>query len=171
MVKMHLINNTKDNVEYLNLYDKNGKLLKEKGIRGQKTDYYMGISIIYIENSKREFLIQKTSSNRGNIYATTGGHVDYGWTFEDTIIKEVKEELGISINKEEIEEKCTCVWNHYFQKIYYLKKDIDIKDIIIQKEEVQFVKWLNKDEIDNLIKNNQFREGNIAGYKYVIGNK
>ena len=39
-------------MEYLNLYDRNGNLLKEKGIRGVKTDNLVGIVIIFIENSK-----------------------------------------------------------------------------------------------------------------------
>ena len=49
-----------------------------------------------------------------------------------------------------------------------LKKDIDINDITIQEDEVEYVKWLSIEEINNLIKNNEFREGNIEGYKYII---
>ena len=44
-------------MEYLNLYDKDGNLTEEKGIRGVKTDKLVGIVIIFIENSKGEFLI------------------------------------------------------------------------------------------------------------------
>ena len=88
-------------MEYLNLYDKEGNLTKEKGIRGEITNKLVGIVLIFIENSKGEFLIQKTSPSRENVYATTGGHVSYGSTFEETVINEVKEELGIDILEKE----------------------------------------------------------------------
>ena len=51
-----------------------------------------------------------------------------------------------------------------------LKKDIDMSDIKIQEDEVEYVEWLSKDKINELIKNNEFREGNIEGYKYIISN-
>ena len=155
-------------MEYLNLYDKTGKLLKEKGIRGEKREELVGIVIIFIENSKGEFLIQKTSASRGNIFATTGGHVSYGSDFSDTVINEVKEELGIDVSNENIVEVNTFITDRYVQKVYYLKKDIDINDITIQEDEVEYVVWLSKEKIDNLIANNSFREGNIPGYKHIV---
>ena len=155
-------------MEFLNLYDKTGNLLKEKGIRGQKTDKLFGIVIIFIENVAGEFLIQKTSPSRNSEFATTGGHVSYGETFEQAIHKEVKEELGIDISKDVVIEANTYIRQHCVQKVYYLKKDIDIKDIIIQEDEVEYVKWLSKEEINELIKNKEFRQGNIEGYRYII---
>ena len=108
-------------IEYLNLYDENGNLCEEKGIRGEKTDKYKGISSIFIENSKGEFLLQKTSASRNSIYATTGGHVQYGSNFYETIIREVKEELGLDISNEKIIEIETIARYPYLKKIYYLK--------------------------------------------------
>ena len=159
-------------MEYLNLYDKEGNLLNKKGIRGEKTGDLVGIVIIFIENSKGEFLIQKTSSSRKSTFATTGGHVSYGSTFEESIVNEVKEELGIDITNQEFVETNTYVRDYYIQKVYYLKKDIDIdiNDITIQEDEVEYVKWLDKKTINELIKNKQFREGNIEGYQYIINN-
>lgn len=157
-------------MEYLNLYDKTGRLTNEKAIRGEKTDKLVGIVIIFIENSNGEFLIQKTSSSRNSIFATTGGHVSYGSTFEESIITEVKEELGIDISNEKFIEVNTYIRDDYIQKVYYLKKDIDINDIIIQENEVEYVKWLSIETINKLIENKEFREGNIEGYLYTINN-
>lgn len=157
-------------MEYLNLYDKYGNLTKEKGIRGVKSDKLVGIVIIFIENSNGEFLIQKTSSSRNSIFATTGGHVSFGSSFEDAVINEVKEELGIDIAKENFVEVNTYIRDYYIQKVYYLKKDIDKNDIIIQEDEVEYVEWMSKERVNELIQNNEFREGNIEGYKYIINN-
>ncbi len=157
-------------MEYLNLYDKLGNLTTEKGIRGIKSDKLVGIVIIFIENSKGEFLIQKTSSARNSIFATTGGHVSFGSTFEEAVINEVKEELGVDITNENFVEVNTYIRDYYIQKVYYLKKDIDMNDIKIQEDEVEYVEWISKERINELIKNNEFREGNIEGYKYIINN-
>lgn len=105
--------------EYLNLYNRQGQLLTEKGVRGEKTDNLKGISIIFIENSKGQFLIQKTSSKRGGIFATTGGHVSYGSDFLSTILKEIKEELGLNIKREKIIDVYSYVWKHYFIKVFF----------------------------------------------------
>ena len=106
-------------MEYLNLYDKEGNLTNEKGIRGEKTDKLVGIVIIFIENSNGEFLIQKTSKSRENVYATTGGHVSYGSTFKETVINEVKEELGIDISNDNIIEMNTYIREKVIQKVTF----------------------------------------------------
>jgi 8-oxo-dGTP pyrophosphatase MutT (NUDIX family) len=155
-------------IEYLNLYDKEGNLVNEKGIRGVPSNYLKGIVIIYIENSKGEFLIQKTSKARGSVFATTGGHVDYGDTFDSTIIKEVKEELGLDISNDLVKEVTSFTYDTDIQKVYYLKKDIDIKDITIKEDEVEYVKWMSIDEIKELIDKNEYREGNIDGFNYIL---
>lgn len=157
-------------MEYLNLYDKEGNLTNEKGIRGEKTDKLVGIVIIFIENSNGEFLIQKTSKSRENVYATTGGHVSYGSTFKETVINEVKEELGIDISNDNIIEMNTYIREKVIQKVYYLKKNININDIIIQEDEVEKIEWLSKKQINKIIDNNEFRKSNIEGYKYIIDN-
>ena len=40
--------------------------------------------------------------------------------------------------------------------MYYLKTDIDIKDITVQKEEVDYVKYMSTLEIKDLIKSERF---------------
>ena len=45
-----------------------------------------------------------------------------------------------------------------------------MNDIKIQEDEVEYVEWISKERINELIKNNEFREGNIEGYKYIINN-
>ena len=35
--------------------------------------------------------------------------------------------------------------------IFYLKKDIDLKDIVLKKDEVESVSYLNKSELEDII--------------------
>ena len=43
-----------------------------------------------------------------------------------------------------------------FFDLYYLEKDIDIKDLVLQEEEVELVKWVTLDEIKEMIQNDEF---------------
>ena len=42
-----------------------------------------------------------------------------------------------------------------FLDVWLVRKDIDLKDIIMQEEEVQEVKWVTKDELEEMIKNDE----------------
>ena len=157
-------------MEYLDLYDENRKPIGKKIIRGEKPieGTYIGIVIVFIENSEGKFLIQKTSKEKDSVFATTGGLVSSGYTPDDTIIKEIKEELGLDVSIDELTLFYTDKRKYAFQDAYYLKKDIDMNEIIVQEEEVEYVKWLSVDEINTLIKNNEFREGNIKSFKKLL---
>ena len=158
-------------MEYLDLYDENRKLTGNKILRGSRKPEkgeFINIVIIFIKNEEDKFLIQKTSKEKGSVWATTGGHVKSGQTFNEAIIEEVKEELGIDISKENVKLICTEKFDFAFQDTYYLEKNIDIKDIKIQEEEVEFVKWLSIDEIKELINKGEFRKGNIGAFEKIL---
>ena len=44
---------------------------------------------------------------------------------------------------------------------FYIKKDIDINSLTLQKEEVESVKWLSKNELRELINQDNVRKSNI----------
>ena len=156
-------------MEYLDLYDENKNLTGEKILRSKdmiiEPGKYINIVIVFIENSDGKFLIQKTSKEKGSVWATTGGHVKAGTTCDEAIIEEIKEELGIDVNISEIKHIETNKLNRVYQDVYYLKKDIDINEIILQEEEVEYVKWLTKEEINELIEKEEFRKSNIGAFK------
>lgn len=154
-------------MEIRDLYDDNKKLTNEtikKGEKVPKGRYYLTV-VVWIENSNNEFLIQKTSKEKGSYYSTTGGHPKSGETSIQGIVTEIKEELGLSINQKDLVLFKTIKTNDDFVDLYYLKKDIDIKEIKVQKEEVEKVKWMRQEEIERLIKNRQFLPPHIDFYK------
>ena len=45
--------------------------------------------------------------------------------------------------------------NYDFLDIWLVRKDIDIKDVVVQEEEVSEVKWVTFEEFENIIKDNK----------------
>ena len=147
-------------MELLDIYDnegnKTGKVIKrgDKSVQLSENEH-IAVAVIFIENSKGEFLMQKTSTEKGGLFSSTGGHIDSGETPLSTIRREVEEELGINVDNDTIEEYGFILYDKPLRYMFYLKKDIDINDIKVQEEEVEYVKYMTKEEILNLIENKQ----------------
>ncbi len=129
------------------------------------TGYYFLVVVIFIQNSKNEFLIQKRSVQKDSKWATTGGHPKAGETSYQGILTEVKEELDLDLAndnliyfKKNIDEDCIC-------DLYYLKKDIDVNDIICQPEEVEKVMWASIEDIDKLLKEGKFKKSHYQMFQ------
>ena len=160
-------------MELLDVYDENGNVTGKVVERGSKTtclnsNEHIAVGVIYIENSNGEFLMQKTSLEKGGEYSSTGGHIVSGETPLLSIKREVFEELGINIEKEEIEELGFLCYDKPLRFMFYLKKDIDINDVKVQKEEVEFVKYMSIDEINNLIDNELITKSHGIIFKEVL---
>ena len=112
-------------------------------------------------NSKNELLIQKRNPNKRihpNLWSTTGGGTDLGETTSETAIRECKEELGVDIKHDEIELLLSYRRSYDFIDIWLVKKDIDIKDVVVQEEEVSEVKWISIEDFEKMIENNETSE-------------
>ncbi len=114
---------------------------------------------VFIVNSKGQVLLQKRSAKKKmwpNMWdITAGGHVLAGEFGFESIIREIKEELGTDINKNDItfigsslsSNKKGDVINNHLNEYYIVSKDVDETKLILQEDEVSEVKWMDKDEI------------------------
>lgn len=62
-------------------------------------------------------------------------------------MREVEEELGLDISKEDVKMIDSYIFGIAFMDGYYLRKDITENDLTLQDEEVESVQWLSIDEI------------------------
>lgn len=150
-------------MEILDIYDSQGKLTGKTIKRGENLDAlkeneHIAVGVIFIENDKGEFLIQKTSKEKGGKFSSTGGHIDSGETPLESIQREVLEELGINISKDEIQEYGYLLYDKPIRFLFYLKKNIKQEDIKVQQEEVEYVVYKTKEEIEELIHNKEMLE-------------
>ena len=164
--------------EYTDLYDDNKNLTGEKIFRKKGTKLevpkgkYTIVVLAFIENSKGEFLFQMTSKRKKSVWATTGGHVKAGQTSKEAILEEIKEELGIDIDPTEIELFKTYKYESAFKDVFYIRKDININELVYEEDEVEYVQYLTKEEIMDLINNDgNIRKTNIDAFLDISENK
>ena len=160
-------------MEYLDIYDDNGIPTGRTIVRGDKNakldkNEHIAVAVIFLENDNNEFLIQKASQEKGSYYSSTGGHVCSGETPLSTIKREVEEEIGINIDNDQIEEYGFLDYDMPLRYIYYLKKNIDLKDVHVQKEEVEYVKYMSVTEILELIDTKQVLESHGIMFKELL---
>lgn len=160
-------------MELLDVYDNNGNKTGRVVVRGDKTTIFgdnehIAVGVIYIENNNGEFLIQKTSKSKGDNYSSTGGHVDSGETPLESIKRETKEELGLNIDNDNVVELGYLLYDRPIRFMFYLKKDVDVNKLHTQEEEVESVKFMNIDEINNLIENGLMVESHAKIFKKVL---
>lgn len=160
-------------MELLDIYDNQGNITGKVIERGNKNvklskDEHIAVGVIYIENDNGLFLMQKTSPEKGGLYSSTGGHICHGETPIESIKREVYEELGININNDDIKELGYLLYDKPIRYMFYIKKDIDIEDIKVQKAEVDFVKYMPAEEINKLIENKLILESHGIIFKKVL---
>ena len=131
----------------------------EKGL------WHRGVYAFIIDKNSN-VLLQKRSAdkklwpNRWDV--TIGGHVLSGEFGRQALIRECKEELGIEITDDDIKYivSTTSIYNkngyinNHYDECYIITKDIDLNNIVLQKEEVCDAKYFPKDEILERINNN-----------------
>ena len=85
------------------------------------------------------------------MWSTTGGGAKAG---EDSItgtLTELKEELGITLNKENLTFIGSFIRFNDFVEIFVANINININNVKIAKDEVQDIKWATIDEYENMI--------------------
>ena len=164
---------TKVHKEVLDIYDDNGIPTGNTVLRGSddsafKKHEHFAVSVIFIENNKGQFLIQKLPNGS---YSSTGGHVLSGEAPINAIIREVKEEIGVKLNKKDIKYLGFKTIDLPIRFLFYIKKNININRIIIDPNEVYSVEYMDVKEIKQLIKNKQMKESHAILFKEVLKNK
>lgn len=131
-----------------------------------KNGYWHRAVYGFVIDNNGNVLLQKRSANKKlwpNLWdVTAGGHVESGEFGRQALIREFKEELGIEISDNDIKylvgstsiNKQGNIINKHYNECYLITKEIDIEKIVLQKEEVEEVKYFSKEELIKRIDNN-----------------
>ena len=156
-------------MELRDLYDENGILTGQTYHKGERipNGFYPMVVMVVIRNSAGKFLMQKRVERKGGDWGVTGGHPKSGESPIEGIITEVKEELGLDFSHENfIEYDSGCDGKDCY-KMYFVQKDISIKDITIQEEELSEVRWFSMNELKQMVEREELNEDQIACFQKV----
>lgn len=141
-------------MEILDVVDENLRKTGKTIIRGkeycQKGEYLLSVDV-WIFNSKGEILLSKRSAEKDHyplMWEVTGGSVKSGEEPIDAMVREVAEEIGVKVEKEEaslvkiFKREETSKFIH----IYKIVKDIAIESLEFSDGEVVDAKWVTIEE-------------------------
>ena len=154
--------------ELVDIYDQNNNPL---GIQKMKSEAHReGLwhrcAHVWIHNSKGEMLIQLRAKDKaffpGLWDIPVAGHLRAGEEPIDGAIREIKEELGVDINSQDLslhmikqaKVETESMKNYEFYYVYTYKTDFEIKDMTIQKEELDEIKFMPLDLLEKDLKTN-----------------
>lgn len=136
--------------------NKTGKILTHIEARNPDNipkGYYISVVGVVIVNENNEILLQKRSRFKRvnpSKWGICGGKVDFGETPIDAGIRETFEEIGITLNREELKFLSIYTNEKAHFTVYYVRKNIDIDKCKLQEEELEEVKYFKIEELQNL---------------------
>ena len=144
-------------MELWDLYTRDRKKTGQTMVRGEKQPegFYRIVVHLCLFNSKGEMLIQQRQpfkegwSNMWDI--TVGGSAVAGDESWEAIERDTREELGLEIDFSEKRPALTVSFHAGFDDMYVITKDVDLNDLKLQEEEVQAVKWADREEIMRML--------------------
>ena len=116
--------------EYWDVYDEN-RIFQNKVIRRGDTfidgEYYVCCEV-WLQNLNGELLITQRHPNKkaGGLWEFVGGGVLAGETTVQAALREVKEEIDVSLTANELSLLYVYKHKNYFMDIYLVKKNMNI---------------------------------------------
>ena len=153
-------------IEMISVVDENGfptGQTKPRASVHANGDWHRTVHV-WIANSRREVLFQKRSLTKesfpGAWDISAAGHIESGETSMAAAIKEVREELGISLGPQNLQflfsQKSSSVQrsgvfiDNEISDVYMVRLDIDIEEVCIQTSEVSGVRFVPLPDVARL---------------------
>ncbi len=135
----------------------------------QKGEYHLVVHVC-IFNPGGELLIQKRQPWKshwpGLWDVTVGGRALAGESSIQAAQRETLEELGLAIDLSDERPFFTMNFEEGFDDFYLVERNIDISDLVLQKEEVEAVMWASKEKVLQMIKDGIFIEYYFAAQMF-----
>ena len=139
-------------MELVDLYDENRVPLGRVAERHAKKapgEYRMVVHVC-IFNNQGQLLIQRRSAEK-TVWpelwdVSIGGGVDAGETSRQGAEREVLEELGYDLDLTGLRPAVTVNFEGGFDDFFVVTRDLDIRDLRLQQEEVSDVRWVTLED-------------------------
>lgn len=166
-------------MEYIDIIDENGNLTEKKEERSiiHKNGLWHKTIHVWIINDNNELLIQQRSSNKeinSDKWTTSvSGHLDSGDTNITGALREIQEEIGLTVNSDELIYIGSIKEHHVHRAdyinnelvdIFIVYRNINLNSLTFQKDEVQDAKYISLQQFKKLVLTN---DSSLAEHKDV----
>lgn len=149
-------------MELWDIYNMHREKTGETMVRGHEFEegcYHLVVHVC-IFNAEGKMLIQQRQPFKEgwpNLWdITVGGSAVQGDSSQTAAERELFEELGIRLDLQSIRPNLTINSERCFNDVYLVEKEVDVKDLTLQYEEVQDARWATLDEILAMIEDGSF---------------
>ena len=149
-------------MELWDIYNANREKTGKTMVRGasfEKGDYHLVVHVCIFGTDGRMLIQQRQKDKDGwpDLWdLSVGGSSVAGEDAQTAASREMYEELGIRIDLTGIRPHLSVNFDFGFDDIFLIEKDIDLRKIILQTEEVQNVQWATRSEIKQMISDGSF---------------
>ena len=149
-------------MELFDLYTADRVKTERTMVRGEPTPegfYRLVVHVCIFEPEGRMLIQQRQPFKRGwsNLWdITVGGCAVAGDSSRSAAEREMREELGLSIDLTDVRPTMTIHWENGFDDYYVLTRPVDLSSLKLQYEEVQKVRWATLEEILQMIDDGKF---------------
>ena len=150
-------------VEYLDVYDENknklNKICRRDFDKLDEGEYFLIVQGIIINQQNQILVSQRAPSKRYHPlkWECNGGAVTKGEDSITAILRELKEEIGLNLEKEDAKLfKTTKNLKHqYIKDVWLFKKNIELKDVHFNDGEVVNSKFVSYEEFKKMDENGE----------------
>ncbi|MBQ4821597.1 NUDIX domain-containing protein [Aquimarina sp. MMG016] len=154
--------------ELIDILDKSGKLTGEVRLKSEahRLGLYHASVHIWFYNKEGKILFQKRADDKdtfpGFWDVSVAGHISAGESPEGSAIREIEEEIGVSVTQEDLEfigvylaEKTPKpnLFDNEFHHIYTAELKVPLEKLTLQEEEVADIKLISVSELKNRVEN------------------
>ncbi|WHY71580.1 NUDIX hydrolase [Fictibacillus enclensis] len=143
-------------METWDVYDKRRNKTNKLHVRGDSLadgEYHIVVHV-WIKNDKGEILLAKRHEDKHfpNLWECPGGSVLAGETSLQGALREVKEEIGITLSRSNGRLLKSERRDHFqdFCDVWLFHQSFDLRATNLQKDEVIDIKWVTEAEMDSM---------------------
>ena len=145
--------------EYNDIYDEHRRLTGRTHLRGTpwRPGEYGLVVCVWVYDGKGNLLMTRRAPEKSfpGTWENSGGAAKAGETSLQAIVRELFEETGIRAETAEFELLDSGSDGNTHYDYYCLKREVDLKDIVLLPGETDAVKWVSFKEVHRMIRKRQ----------------
>lgn len=145
--------------ELWDLYDKDRMLLPQTMLRGEMVPegcYHLICESWVISGDKVLVTRRHPNKTQGGKFECTGGSALHGENTSQAMVRELKEEIGLTVSEDELILIYTNVGKNYIWDTFVVKKSINLDELNLLKNEVISAHLFDYSEVKELMEQGKF---------------